>query len=71
MKKALTALIVLIAVFVVLSLSSCAHCVKSHDVPFVQYVDHCVQYDGRGNCLVNMPLPHKSYETHCDEWADK
>lgn len=71
MRSFLTALIVLVCLIVALSLSGCAQCIKSHDVPYTQYVDHCMQYDGSGNCIVNMPLPHTGYETHCDEWSDK
>lgn len=70
MKKYVKLFIVCLFVIVALSLTSCAQCVHSHDVPYTYYTSHCMTYDSNGHCLVNMPLKNTGYESHCDEWQE-
>lgn len=70
MKKYLIFPVVLLAIFVVLSFSGCAHCVKSHEVPYTRYRSHCVSYRTNGTCSFSMPVQESGYDTVCDEWKE-
>lgn len=68
MRKHIKLIIACFFIIVVLSLTSCQECVHAHDVPYTYYTQHCLSYNSNGHCVVNVPLKHTGYESHCDEW---
>jgi hypothetical protein len=70
MKRFLAPLIVTVALSLSLfSLTGCQQCLRTHDVPYTYYTNHCVSHHNDGSCAVSVPLLNHGYESHCDEWA--